>query len=33
VPTLSRDHLIKNKRASGKTQDLADIERLEKCEG
>jgi hypothetical protein len=26
---LSRRHLIQNKRASGRTQDLADIERLE----
>lgn len=26
---LSREHLIKNKRASGRTQDVADIERLE----
>lgn len=26
---LSRDHLIQNKRASGRTQDLADLERLE----
>jgi len=27
---LSREHLIKNKRASGRLQDLADIERLER---
>jgi hypothetical protein len=26
---LSREHLIKNKRAAGRTQDLADVERLE----
>ena len=29
IPVLSRRHLIANKRASGRTQDLADIERLE----
>ena len=29
VPVLSRDHLIQNKRAAGRTQDLADLERLE----
>jgi hypothetical protein len=29
VPVLSRDHLIRNKRATGRLQDLADIERLE----
>jgi hypothetical protein len=29
VAVLSREHLIKNKRASGRTQDLADVERLE----
>ena len=29
VSALSRDHLIRNKRASGRTQDLADIEALE----
>lgn len=28
APVLSRDHLIKNKRASGRSQDLADVERL-----
>jgi hypothetical protein len=33
VPVLSRDHLIRNKRATGRTQDLADIERLEEGEG
>ena len=26
---LSREHLIKNKRATGRTQDAADVERLE----
>lgn len=32
VPTavLSREHLIRNKRATGRLQDLADIERLER---
>lgn len=29
---LSREHLIKNKRASGRLQDLADVERLERGE-
>lgn len=29
VPVLSREHLIKNKRAAGRTQDLADVEKLE----
>lgn len=29
VPVISRAHLIRNKRATGRTQDLADIERLE----
>ncbi|MFH1130532.1 MAG: DUF6036 family nucleotidyltransferase, partial [Pseudomonadota bacterium] len=29
VSILSREHLIQNKRASGRLQDLADIERLE----
>lgn len=29
VPVLSRRHLIANKRASGRLQDLADIERLQ----
>jgi hypothetical protein len=28
VAVLSREHLIKNKRAAGRTQDLADIESL-----
>jgi len=34
VPTtvLSREHLLQNKRASGRLQDLADIERLERGE-
>ena len=29
VPVISRHHLIENKRASGRLQDLADVERLE----
>lgn len=29
VAVLSKEHLIKNKRACGRAQDLADIERLE----
>jgi hypothetical protein len=29
VPVLSRHHLIANKKASGRLQDLADVERLE----
>lgn len=29
VPVLSRQHLIANKRAVGRLQDLADVERLE----
>jgi hypothetical protein len=29
VPFLSRDHLVRMKRATGRTQDLADLERLE----
>ncbi len=29
VAVLSREHTIQNKRAAGRTQDLADIERLE----
>lgn len=29
VPVLSRAHLVRNKRASGRLQDLADVERLE----
>lgn len=32
VAVLSREHLIRNKRASGRTQDLADVERLESGE-
>jgi len=28
IAVLSREHLIKNKRAAGRTQDLADVERL-----
>lgn len=28
VPVISRDDLIANKRATGRTQDLADVERL-----
>lgn len=32
VPVLSRAHLIQNKRASGRKQDLADVEWLEQCE-
>jgi len=28
VAVLSRAHLIQNKRASGRLQDLADVERL-----
>ena len=28
IAVLSREHLIKNKRAAGQTQDLADVERL-----
>lgn len=30
VPFISRDDLIRNKRASGRTQDLADVEALER---
>jgi hypothetical protein len=29
IPVLSRRHLIQNKKASGRLQDLADVERLE----
>ena len=29
VPVLSREHLIQNKRASGRPQDLADVARLD----
>ncbi len=32
VPVLSRRHLIENKKASGRLQDLADVEFLEKGE-
>ncbi|HXI58929.1 MAG TPA: hypothetical protein VNO55_22835 [Polyangia bacterium] len=32
VPVLSRHHLIANKKASGRLQDLADVERLEEME-
>ena len=32
VPVLSRHHLIANKKASGRLQDLADVERLEGME-
>ena len=32
VPVLSRGHLLANKRASGRLQDLADVERLEEME-
>lgn len=28
IPVISREHLIKNKRASGRPQDLLDVERL-----
>ena len=28
IPVISRSHLIQNKRASGRTQDLADLEAL-----
>lgn len=30
VPVLSRAHLIANKKAAGRLQDLADVERLER---
>jgi hypothetical protein len=30
IQVLSREHLIQNKRAAGRLQDLADVERLEK---
>lgn len=33
VPVLSRHHLIANKKASGRLQDLADVERLEELGG
>ncbi|MGH7826321.1 MAG: hypothetical protein ACREQ7_14245 [Candidatus Binatia bacterium] len=29
IGVLSREHLIRNKKASGRTQDLADVEKLE----
>jgi hypothetical protein len=29
VGVISREHLVRNKRASGRTQDLADLESLE----
>ena len=29
VAVLSKEHMIKNKRAAGRTQDLADVEKLE----
>ena len=29
ISVLSKEHLIKNKRAAGRMQDLADVERLE----
>ncbi len=32
IPVLSRQHLIANKKASGRLQDLADVERLEEIE-
>lgn len=32
IPVLSRHHLIANKKASGRLQDLADVERLEAIE-
>ena len=32
VPVLSRHHLITNKKAAGRLQDLADVERLEELE-
>jgi hypothetical protein len=33
VPTISRDNLIANKRATGRPQDLADVARLTKSQG
>ena len=33
APVLSRKHFIQNKRASGRHQDLADVERLEQMAG
>ncbi len=32
VPVISRHHLIVNKKATGRLQDLADVERLEQLE-
>jgi len=32
VPVLSRHHLIANKKAAGRLQDLADVERLERMD-
>jgi hypothetical protein len=32
VPVLSREHLIHNKKATGRPQDLADVARLEEPE-
>jgi hypothetical protein len=32
VPVISRHHLIANKKASGRLQDLADVERLEQID-
>lgn len=33
IQVISREHLIQNKRAAGRLQDLADVERLEKDSG
>jgi hypothetical protein len=33
VPFLDRETLIRNKRATGRLRDLADVERLEEGEG
>lgn len=33
IPVLGRDDLITNKRATGRTQDLADVEKLEESNG
>ncbi len=32
IPVLSKEHLIKNKRAVGRPQDLVDIDYLEKLD-
>jgi hypothetical protein len=32
VPVLSKEHLLVNKRATGRLQDLADIEQLERVD-